>query len=188
MSRWDPFDDLLSLREAMNQLLESSYVRPRTGTMQTSQQGVRSLALDMYETENDIVVKATLPGVKPEDININVTGNVLTISGQVRSEQKDEKQNYHHRERYFGQFFRQVTLPDGVQGDKADASYENGVLTLTLPKAESAKPRQIKVRSGGTPAQNLRIEGQATPANEQLSNTNSDAAQTNQQQGTTSNQ
>ena len=214
MTRWDPFDDLMSLREAMNQLIESSYIRPRSGTMTGSQQGGRSLPLDVYETNNDVVVKASMPGVKPDDININLHGNILTITGEIKSEQsqpssqgqsqtqgQSQKQgqgtsqsqgqssqnqqgnvNYHRQERFFGRYFREVMLPEDIQGDKAQANYEHGVLTITFPKSEQSKPRQIKVTSGSSSSQlgsgneNVRIEGSATPVNE-----NQDKSQSSQQ-------
>lgn len=142
--KWEPFKELISLREAMDRLLEESFVRP-FGVLPSVR--FETFALDMYETENDLVVKASLPGVKPEDININVTGDLLTIKAEVKEEKEVKEENYFRRERRFGTFCRSVTLPIDVDVDKAKAEYENGILTLTFPKAEAAKPKVIKVKA-----------------------------------------
>ncbi|MDW8102257.1 MAG: Hsp20/alpha crystallin family protein [Anaerolineae bacterium] len=142
--KWEPFRELISLREAMDRLLEESFVRP-FGVLPSAR--FETFALDMYETENDLVVKASLPGVKPEDININVTGDLLTIKAEVKEEKEVKEENYFRRERRFGTFCRSVTLPIDVDVDKAKAEYENGVLTLTFPKAEAVKPKVIKVKA-----------------------------------------
>jgi len=142
--KWEPFRELISLREAMDRLLEESFVRP-FGLLAPSR--FETFALDMYETENDLVVKASLPGVKPEDIDINVTGDLLTIKAEVKEEKEVKEENYFRRERRFGTFCRSVTLPIEVDVDKAKAEYENGVLTLTFPKAETVKPKVIKVKT-----------------------------------------
>lgn len=142
--KWEPFRELISLREAMDRLLEESFVRP-FGLLAPSR--FETFALDMYETENDLVVKASLPGVKPEDIDINVTGDLLTIKAEVKEEKEVKEENYFRRERRFGTLCRSVTLPMEVDVDKAKAEYENGVLTLIFPKAEAAKPKVIKVKA-----------------------------------------
>jgi HSP20 family protein len=142
--KWEPFRELISLREAMDRLLEESFVRP-FGLLGPSR--FESFALDMYETENDLVVKASLPGVKPEDIDVSVSGDLLTIKAEVKEEKEVKEENYFRRERRFGTFCRSVTLPIEVDIDKAKAEYENGVLTLTFPKAEAVKPKVIKVKA-----------------------------------------
>jgi HSP20 family protein len=118
--RWEPFSDLISLREAMNRLFEESFVRPWGGALQPA--GLESPAVDMYETEDAVVVKATIPGVEAENIEISTTSDLLTIS-------------------------RSLTLPTQVIAEDAEALFENGVLTLTLPKAEEVKPKAIKVKA-----------------------------------------
>jgi len=142
--RWEPFSDLVSLREAMDRLFEESFVRPRW-ISPLRQAG--TLAIDMYETPNDVVVKATVPGVKPEDIDITISGNTLTIKGEAKSEEKIEKADYLYQERRYGAFSRSVSLPTSVNADKAEAQFEHGVLTLTLPKVEEVKPKAIKVKT-----------------------------------------
>lgn len=144
LMRWDPLRDAMSLREAMDRLFEESFVRPFGGPRLRSE---GTLALDVYETDNDIVVKASVPGVKPKDIDITVTGNTLTIKGETKEETEKEEGNYLYRERRYGNFQRTISLPVEVEADKADASFENGVLTLHLPKVEQAKPKQIAIKA-----------------------------------------
>ena len=143
--RWEPFRDLISLREAMDRLFEESFIRPRTGWLATL--GAEALAVDMYETDQDVVVKSSVPGVKPEDLDITITGDTLTIKGETKTEEKVEKANYIRQERRYGAFCRSLTLPTTIVTEKAKAEFENGVLTLTLPKAEEVKPKTIKVKA-----------------------------------------
>jgi HSP20 family protein len=135
---------MLSLREAMDRLFEESVVGPRWHPMWPSSEGA-PLAIDMYQTDDAVVVSAATPGVTPEDIEIMVTGDTLTIKGETRFEEKVEKENYIRQERRYGRFERQLSLPVEVESDKAEALFENGVLTLTLPKAEAVKPKSIKI-------------------------------------------
>jgi len=139
---WDPFREAVSLREAMNSLLQDSFVRP--GGV-PAQSGLTALPLDVSETENEFVVKASLPGIKPDDVHITVHGDTLTIRGESKVEEEKKGEHWHLRERRSGVFQRSLSLSAPVDSDKAQAEFEHGVLTLTLPKAESAKPRQIKV-------------------------------------------
>jgi HSP20 family protein len=143
--RWEPFRDLISLREAMDRLFEESFIRPRTGYLAPLSAG--ALAVDMYETDQDLVVKSSVPGVKPEDIDISITGDTLTIKGETKAEEKVEKANYVRQERRYGAFSRSLSLPTSIVAEKAKAEFEDGVLTLTLPKAEEAKPKTIKVKA-----------------------------------------
>jgi HSP20 family protein len=103
--------------------------------------------IDLYETNDEVVVKASLPGVKPDDIDISVTGQLLTLKGESREEREENTQNFYRRERRTGTFVRQVSLPTEVESDKAEATFENGVLRLSLPKAEAVKPKTIKVHA-----------------------------------------
>lgn len=145
--RWEPWSELMSLREAMDRLFEESFVRPRAGWLAPF--GAETLAVDMYETDNEVVVKTAVPGVKPEDIDVSITGDVLTIKGETKAEEKVEKANYIRQERRYGAFSRSLSLPSTVVADKATAEFENGILTLTLPKAEEVKPKTIKVAAKG---------------------------------------
>jgi HSP20 family protein len=103
--------------------------------------------LDLAEREDAVVVKAEVPGLKPDEIDISVQGNVLTISGEKKEEHKDEKDNYYHVERRHGYFRRDVTLPADVDSEKVEATCRDGVLTVTLPKSEQARPKRIAVKS-----------------------------------------
>lgn len=143
--RWDPARELVSLRDAMNRLFEESFLWPGFSMFGESPSVV--LPLDMYETDDHLVVKASVPGLKPEDIEVTLTGDLLTIKGEFKSEEKTEKRNYLRQERRYGSFCRQVGLPAGVNADKAKATFENGVLTLELPKTEAAKAKTIKIVS-----------------------------------------
>lgn len=141
--RWDAARDMMSLREAMDRLFEESFLRP--GTFGLGEAPGAMLPVDVYETDADVVVKAAVPGVKPEDIDVTVTGDLLTIKGEFKSEEKTEKRSYVRQERRMGSFARQIGLPTGVDSNKAKATFENGVLTLVLPKAETARAKSIKV-------------------------------------------
>src|SRR5262249_27095515 len=142
IERWDPFREAISLRDAMNSLFEGSFVRP--GGM-SPQQGFAAFPMDVSESEDAFVVKASLPGVKPDDVQITVVGDTVTIRGESKSEEDKKGERWHVRERRFGEFQRSLALPTPVDPDKAQAQFEHGTLTLTLPKSEAAKPRQIKV-------------------------------------------
>ena len=144
LSRWDPFQDMLSLREAMNQLMEESFVRPTA-----AQNGKNFVpALDLSETGEGYLVEAALPGLKPEDVEITVENNVLTIKGETRQETDSKDRNFHRLERRFGSFQRTIGLPTTVKADAIQASLTNGVLRLEIPKAEEVKPRKISVNVG----------------------------------------
>ena len=142
LERWDPFREAVSLRDAMNALFQDSFVRP-SGAL--AQGGGVALPLDVSENENEFVVKASLPGVKPEDVQITIHGETLTIQGESKFEEEKKGERWHIRERRAGSFHRSIVLPVPVESDKAQASFEHGVLTLTLPKSEQAKPRQIRI-------------------------------------------
>jgi len=151
IERWDPFREAVSLRDAMNSLFQESFVRP--GSM-PAQDGAMALPLDISETEDDYVVRASLPGIKPEDVQITVHGDTLTIRAESKAEEEKKGQTWHIRERRVGSFQRTVALASPVNSEKAHAQFDHGVLSLTLPKAEQAKPRQIKIGGSGTaPAQ-----------------------------------
>jgi HSP20 family protein len=145
--RWDPFREAVSLREAMDRLFNESFLRPWGDSWSLLPGEARGVPLDMYETDKDVVVKASVPGMKPEDIQVTVTDDVLTIKGELKAEQEIKRENYHMQEHRYGSFQRSVRLPAPVKSDKAEAVFENGVLTLTLPKTEEVQPRLIKVKA-----------------------------------------
>jgi HSP20 family protein len=143
--RWDPFREAMSLRNAIDRLFEESFVSPRFGWW--APLGAADLAIDMYETKDEVVVKAAMPGIKPEQTEVTITGNTLTIRGEAKEEKEVKEENYICRERRMGTFSRSIALPDGLKADKAEATFENGVLTLKIPKAEEAKPKTIKIKA-----------------------------------------
>jgi HSP20 family protein len=148
LSRWDPFIELTALRSAMDQLFDRSVVPSGGGGRPDTMGGV---PIDVMEADDAYVVKASLPGVKPDDVDISVHRNVLSIAGELRGEQeRDESGHVHHRERWFGSFRRQVALPGDVDTGACDASFEDGVLTIRLPKTAEARPRRISVGGGRT--------------------------------------
>ncbi|CAN5590362.1 Hsp20/alpha crystallin family protein [soil metagenome] len=141
--RSSPFGELLSLRQAMDRLFEDSYVRPRPGL--SGGQDTPGPALDIYATQEALVVEAALPGIRPEDVEITSLGGTLTISGSTDDEQRREEQGYLYQEIRRGSFTRSVTLPGDVDVERAEATFENGMLRLTLPKREESKPRPIRI-------------------------------------------
>jgi HSP20 family protein len=142
IERWEPFREMVSLRDAMNSLLQESFVRPGTAS---GAGGLATLPLDVRETETEFVVKGSLPGIKPEDVQITVHGDTVTIRGETKAEEEKKGQTWHLRERRHGTFQRSVSLATPIDSDKAHAKFEHGVLTLTVPKSEKARPKQIKV-------------------------------------------
>jgi HSP20 family protein len=154
IERWDPFRDVVSLSDAVNSLLRESFVRP--GAAGTA--NALALPLDVAENENEFVVKASLPGVSPEDVQITVHGDTLTIRGETKAEQEKKGEQWHLRERRYGAFQRSLALATPIDPDKAAAQFEHGVLTLTLPKSERAKPKQIKIGGAADGSEAAKVE------------------------------
>ena len=153
VSRWDPFQDLLAIQDEMNQV----FGRARQG------QGGRvwAPALDISERNDAYVVTVEVPGVKADDLDITLEDGLLTIQGERQFTSESSEQQYHRVERRYGSFRRSITLPSQVQADAIEASFENGVLEVVVPKAEEAKPKKISVRAGGSRQQ---VEGTSAPA------------------------
>jgi HSP20 family protein len=135
-----PFREMLTLREAMNRMFDESLYRPLWSN------GGYGLDLDVEAKDDEFVIHANVPGLKPEDIHIDMMDNTVTFRGETKSETKKEDKHYLLMERHYGQFSRTVTLPASVNAAKAEATIENGVLTLRLPKSEEAKPKSITVK------------------------------------------
>jgi HSP20 family protein len=144
IERWSPFSEVVSLRDAVNSLLQESLVPP-SGARSERGATTFTLPLDITEAENDFVVRASMPGIKPEDVQTTVLGDTFTIRGESKSDDEQKCHNWLVRERRAGSFQRSVALGTPINADKASAQFENGVLTLTLPKSEQARPKQIKV-------------------------------------------
>lgn len=155
ITRWNPYRDMALMRRSMDRMMENFFGEgedwPETVTW--------GVALDVKENENEFVVEASLPGVKPDDVDVTFSNNTLTIKGEVRSEEEKEESRYHLRERRYGMFSRSISLPRGIDGENIEASYNAGVLTLRLPKREEVKPKRIEIHSAESPQM---IEGKAT--------------------------
>jgi HSP20 family protein len=147
--RWEPFEDVMTLRDAMSRLFDESLVRSGPFGLWPfgSREDGSALAVDMYETDGDVMVKASLPGLKPEEVDITITGATLHIRGEKKEETEEKRGDYYLKERSYGSFERALTLPLDVKADEAEASFEDGVLTLKLPKAEQVKAKQIKIQT-----------------------------------------
>jgi HSP20 family protein len=175
--RWDPFRDAVSLREAMDRLLEESFIHPRGG--QRSGRGAQTLPIDMWEATDRLMVRVALPGAKPEaeDVSITVDRNILAIRVRLpgvadeESEDKGSGERGHqirwlYRELPRGEFSRTVELPIEVDAENAHAHFGDGLLLLTLPKAQAARPRQIKVTPGGGQSGDSEPSGQERQADQ----------------------
>jgi HSP20 family protein len=143
MIRFEPVRECVGMQDMVDRLLDEGFPRPILPALWDT---ASIPTMDLYQTEDCITVKMGLPGVQPEDIQISVTNGVLSIRGEVKEEKEDKEKTYHLRERRYGSFSRSVTLPNNVSVDKSDAVFENGVLTLTLPKAEEAKAKTINIK------------------------------------------
>lgn len=144
LTRWEPLREAPTLRTMMDRFFDE----PFFGAPQLWSQRNEAfpLPLDVIEEEGQYIVKASMPGVEPDQVEITLTDNVLTIKGETKRESEKKESNYHVRERRFGSFMRIVTLPAGVDSEKVEATHENGVLTLRLPKTEAVKPKKIAVK------------------------------------------
>ena len=146
LTRWEPVRETMTLRDAMDRLFDDAFTRPFS-LMREGGTAWSSPAIDMYQTDNEVVVKAALPGMKGDEVQINVTGDILTLKGELKHEEEKKDRSWHVREHRWGAFERSITLPTGVISDKAKADFENGILTITLPKSEEVKPRVITVKA-----------------------------------------
>lgn len=140
--RWEPYREAMSIRDLMDRFFNEPM-----GGLRTWNNGDHAPAVDLYQTDDEVVVKAVLPGIKPDDISISVTGDVLNLRGTVTEETERGDATYYLRERRQGEFSRSLPLPAPVVADQAKAEFENGILTLTLPKAEEVKPKTIAVKA-----------------------------------------
>ena len=141
ITRWEPFREARRMHDMLDRMMDRSLIDPWSVGMEGA------IPLDMYQTDDEIIVKASAPGMTPEDIDISITGETLTIRGEIKEEQLQEGARYHIRERRVESFSRSVSLPTLVQAEKAKAEFENGILTLSLPKVEEVKPKTITVKA-----------------------------------------
>jgi HSP20 family protein len=145
IARWDPFRELMSFQERINDLFDRTFWRrgPEEEGLVT---GTWAPAVDIYETDDKVVLKAELPGLKKEDIDIQIRDNTLTLKGEKKFEKEVKEENYHRVERAYGSFQRSFTLPSTIKQEGIEASFKDGVLEISLPKVEEAKPKQIKIQ------------------------------------------
>jgi HSP20 family protein len=154
--RWEPARELNSLQSEMNRLFNTFFDTP---TATPGDSGRRWIpAMDLVETDEHFVIRADLPGLSDEDVNVELEDNVLTVSGERKAEREDRKEGYYRVERAYGRFQRSLTLPEGVDAEKIEASFDKGVLEVRIPKPEERKPRRVAISVGG--GEQKTIEGQ----------------------------
>lgn len=141
--RWNPYREMNRMRRMMDRVYDENLAQ----RWAASDEATSPLALDVKETEEAYIVKATLPGIDPQDVEITYTNKTLSIQGELKNEEEHENERYHMRERYSGKFYRQLRLPFPINEEAIDAKYEHGILTLTLPKSEELKPKKIVVQA-----------------------------------------
>ena len=145
ITRFSPISDIVTLRDAMDRLFEESFVRPTTWTGLAA--GHVAVPVDLWETQDAYHLRADLPGLAPDQIEINATGDSVTIAGEMKSATDVSEDGWLRQERRTGKFQRSFTLPVAIDPTKVEASFENGVLNLVVPKSESTRPRTIKVNA-----------------------------------------
>lgn len=140
--KYNPFKDLRTMQEEMNHLLDLAWNRESGEDLN---EGMWQPPVDIYENQDAVVIKAEIPDMDQKDIEVRIENNTLTLRGERKQNTEVKKENYHRVERYYGTFQRSFTLPQTIDQDRVKASCERGVLTITLPKIEEPKPKQIKV-------------------------------------------
>jgi HSP20 family protein len=149
--RWEPVRELTSLQSEMNRLFNTFFDSPTPGG--NGGTGRRWIpAMDLVETDEHFVLRADLPGLNENDVNIEVEDNVLTVSGERKAEHEDKREGYYRVERSFGAFRRSLTLPEGINPEEVTASFDKGVLEVRIPKPEERKPRRVAIQVGERPA------------------------------------
>jgi HSP20 family protein len=142
MTRWDPFGNMLAMRELVNRFFDEAVLRPSEEWI-TARAGP---ALNIYETDDSIKIDVPLPGVKPEEVEVSISGNTLTIKGEHKAKEEVKDEHYYRREVHYGAFTRSVTLPEAASTEQPEATFEGGVLTLTFKKVATAQPKRIEIK------------------------------------------
>ncbi|HUF02558.1 MAG TPA: Hsp20/alpha crystallin family protein [Aridibacter sp.] len=161
--KYDPFRELRSLQDEMNRLFMTNV--PRSVAQEDLASGGWSPSVDIYESENEIILEAELPGMKREDFEVSIENNVITLKGKREFEKKEEGDNYHRVERSYGAFTRSFSLPRTVSAENTTADFRNGVLKVSLPKKEEAKARRIEVSGESADAKAIETEVRSDTAN-----------------------
>jgi HSP20 family protein len=141
--RWRPFQDMMNIQDEMNKLFDDFLGRPLMRTEWS--EGVWNPSVDVSETKDNVLIKAEMPGLIKDDVKISVQDNMLTLSGEKKQEKEEKETNYHRIESSYGAFSRSFTLPTSVKSDKIKATYKDGVLSITLPKIEEVKAKEIPI-------------------------------------------
>jgi len=162
INKYDPFRELRGLQDEMNRLFMTNF--PRGFNDEDMASGGWTPSVDIYESEDEIVLEAELPGMKREDFEVSIENNVVTLKGSRRFEKKDEGDNYHRVERSYGTFTRSFSLPRSVSAENTQADFTNGVLRVSLPKKEEAKARKIEVTGESDDVKAIDTEAKATNA------------------------
>jgi HSP20 family protein len=146
--RWDPFRDVVTLRERMNRMFEDVFSgRAEEGKELTTSTWAPSV--DIFETEKELVLTAEIPGIDEKDVEIKIEDNTLSLKGERKFEKETKEENYHRIERSYGSFYRAFTLPNSIDPDRIQATHENGVLKITMPKRDELQPRKVKILKAG---------------------------------------
>jgi HSP20 family protein len=143
LTRWEPFREMRRMHDMLDRMMDRTF--SDFPSMSSIFEG--GVPIDVLQTDDNVIVKATTPGLKPEDLKISITGDTINIGGEVKEEKEEEDARYHIRERQVSSFSRSIVLPTSVNAEKAEAEFENGILTLTLPKVEEVKPKTITVKA-----------------------------------------
>jgi HSP20 family protein len=154
--RWEPAREINSLQQEMNRLFSTFFETPTGGAASSARRWIP--AMDLVETDDHFVLRADLPGLSQGDVDLSLEDNVLTLSGERKSEQEERREGYYRVERATGSFSRSLTLPEGVDGDAISATFDKGVLEVRIPKPEQRKPRKLQISVGDAPPE---IEGRA---------------------------
>ena len=143
IERWDPFREMMTMRSRLDQLIEAAMVRPRGEWFAAI---FDYPAVDMYEVEGAIKLDIPLPGVKPEEMELTISGKTMTVKGERRAKEEVKDENYYRHEMHYGSFTRSVTLPENTDVDKAEATFEHGVLTVKFPMMATQQPKKIEIK------------------------------------------
>ena len=150
--RWEPFRELAAMQQGLDRIFSETLPRAFDRSLGKQEPSARpwAPAVDIVETDKNVVLKVELPGVDPNDVEVRVENNTLYLTGQRKAETEVKEQKYHHMERLVGRFARSFALPQSLEAEKVAAEYRDGILTLILPKKEEAKPKTIKINVSGS--------------------------------------
>lgn len=166
--RWEPVAELNTIQSEMNRLFNTFFDTP-TGRGGNGASRRWLPAMDLVETADDYVLRADLPGLGEQEVNVQLEDNVLTISGERKAETQTEHEGYHRLERAFGGFSRSLTLPNGVDPESIQAHFDRGVLEVTIPKPEQKKPRQVQIKLGGNDLKTIESTATGDPSDPRAS-------------------